>query len=460
MNTPAVNIPTSLSNYGKGFQEKLSFLILEDRIFADRMMEVLKVEYFETKYLQWFTDKIFEYKQKYKTHPAKDTMEMILKSSGPKENELLQKQIVEYYARMTKSTIEDAEFVKNESLDFCRKQKLNEAMMKAAGLLKVNSFDEIKTVIDNALKAGQPIDVGHDYIKDFEKRYVENVRFPISTGWEKIDEVTGGGLGRREYCLIMGGTGSGKTQIFVHLGAAAIKQGYNVVFYTLELTPEVIGQRFDACLTGVPIDELKEHKEDVLTKITGLKGELRIKFFPKKSVGMTGIRNHLEKLKSEGFVPDMIILDYLDLLKAAPGKKELRHELGETYDEFESLNQELNTVGISGSQVNRTGFKSDIITMGDISEAFNKNFGSYLTLGLSRSNEEKMNNTGKLSICKNRSGPDGLVFNLFMDTANVDIKVIDLYDVNSEPASMVNPEEERRRLQEKYKKFKMKNMEK
>lgn len=451
----------SLSNYGKTFQEKLGFLILEDRIFADRMMEVLKVEFLESKCLQWFVDKIFDYKNKYKAHPSKDTVETILKSSLTKENELLQKQVLDFYARMTKSSnIDDAEFIKNESLDFCRKQKLHEAMLKAAGLLKVNSFDEIKIVIDSALKAGSPIDTGHHYIKDFEKRYVDNVRFPISTGWDKIDEVTGGGLGRKEYCLILGGTGAGKTHLMVSLGASALKQGFNVVFYTLELSAEVIGQRFDACMTGIPTDELKQHKDDILQKITDIKGELRIKFFPKKSVGIAAIRNHLERLKTEGFVPDMIVLDYLDLLKPPSKKTELRHELGETYDEFESLNQELNTVGVSGSQINRTGFKSDIVSMGDIAEAFNKNFGSYLTLGLSRDSNDKLNNTGKISICKNRSGPDGLIFNIFMDAANVDIKVLDLYDPDLAQLPLADPVEEKRRMSEKYKKFKMKQGEK
>ncbi|NDB85864.1 MAG: hypothetical protein EB127_24665 [Alphaproteobacteria bacterium] len=455
-----MNNNASLANYGKSFQEKLSFLILEDRIFADRMMEVLKIEFLESKYLQWFVDKIFDYKLKFKAHPCKDTMETLIKSSIGKENELIQKQVLEYYARFSKtSEFDDAEFVKTESLDFCRKQKLHEAMLKAAGLLKVNSFDEIRTVIDSALKAGSPIDTGHDYIKDFEKRYVENVRFPISTGWNKIDDITNGGIGRKEYCLILGGTGSGKTFLMVHLGATALKQGYNVVFYTLELSPEVIGQRFDSCITGIPTDELKNNKEQVLQKISEVPGELRIKFFPKKSVGIAGIRNHIERLKMEGFVPDMIILDYLDLLKAGSQKTELRHELGETYDGFEALNQELNTVGISGSQINRTGYKSDVVSMADISEAFNKNFGSYLTIGLSRDPNDRMNNTAKLSICKNRNGPDGIVYSMFMDTANAEIKVLDVYNAEEHQETQSDPEEEKRRMREKYKKFKMKNQE-
>lgn len=446
----------NLSIYGKNFQDKLSFLILEDRVFADRMMEVLKVEFLELRYQQWFVETVFDYKKQYKTHPSKETIETIIKSSLNKD-ELLQKMVSEFYARMHSSIIEDAPFIKNTAIEFCRKQRLHEAMLKAAALLKTNSFDEIKLVIDNALKAGNEIDTGHDYIKDFEKRYIDNVRFPIPTGWDKIDEITNGGLGRGEYGFILAPTGAGKSQCLVHLGSNALKNGLNVVYYTLELRSEVIGQRFDSCVTNIPINELKEHKDEVLKKITSIKGNLRIKFFPKKSVSLNSIKIHLEKIKSEGFVPDMIILDYLDLLKSVSLKKELRHEIGETYDEFESLNQELNTVGWTASQTNAVGFGSDVVMMNHASEAFNKNFGSYLTLGLSRDNHDKTNNTGKLSVCKNRNGPDGVVYNIFMDPANVNIKVLDVYDSNVILPSMSNPEEEKRRMSLKYKKYKENN---
>ena len=83
----------SFSRYGKSFQEKMCFYILEDRGFADRMVEVLSDEYFEFKYLQLFVRKIFDHKKKYSTHPSHETMKTILKSGIDGENEALQKQI-------------------------------------------------------------------------------------------------------------------------------------------------------------------------------------------------------------------------------------------------------------------------------------------------------------------------------------------------------------------------------
>jgi replicative DNA helicase len=447
---------TTLSTFGKTFQEKLSYLILLDRTFADRMQEVLKIEFLEAKYLQWFVEKIFEYRNEYKVHPAKDTVESIILSKLPSENEIIQKQVRDYYARIVSVTIDDADFIKKESLDFCRKQKLHEAMLESTKLIKSNSFEQISTIINAALKAGAEVDSGHDFIKDFEKRYVENVRNPIPTGWSQIDEITSGGLGRGEYGFVIAPTGAGKTFFLVHLGAEALKKGLNVVFYSLELSAEVIGLRFDACLSGIPIDELRDHKEEIFKTISGIPGKLVIKRYPKKTASFQTIRLHLETLKSRGFVPDMIIVDYLEILKAVQSKKELRHEIGDSYDEFEAICQEQGCVGWTASQTNRSGVNSDLVTTDEISEAFNKCFGSYLILTLTRKTHDKQNNTGKIFVAKNRNGPDGVTFDVFMDPAIASIRVIGTHDDDSDSLSLVDEEEDKRRLREKYKKFKEK----
>ena len=175
----------SFSKYGKKFQEKLVFLILDDRVFSDRMMEVLNVEFLEYKYLQVFTDKIFYYKGKYGTHPSHETMKTIVKSGLDSENEALQKQIRDYFARVLSDVniLDSAEFIKDTSIEFCRKQKLREAMIKSSTLLQKCSFDEISVLINDALKAGADADFGYDYFKDFEKRFEIDGRESITAPW-------------------------------------------------------------------------------------------------------------------------------------------------------------------------------------------------------------------------------------------------------------------------------------
>jgi replicative DNA helicase len=444
----------SFSNYGKSFQEKLAFIILDDRSFSDRMIEVLNIEFFEYKYLQLFTRKIFEHKKKYNTHPSYETMKTILKSDLSDENEVLQKQAREYYVKCISSMdiLQDIEYVKDVALDFCRKQKLREAMIKSTSLLQKSSFDEIYQVINDALKAGSSTDYGYDFHADFEKRYEIVNRNTISTGWEKIDNIINGGAGRKELGVVIAPTGAGKSMVLVHLGATALKMGMTVVHYTLELAESVIARRYDSCLTGFPLSTLNENKDAIWKQVKDIDGKLIVKEYPTKTASTNTIRAHLTKLVQQGIKPDMIIVDYADLLRTTSARKEKREELEGIYEELRAIMQENNVVGWTASQTNRTGLESEIITMQSISEAFNKCFVADFIFSVSRTTEDRQTNGGRIYIAKNRNGPDGLVYSIFMDTSNVDIKVIEQYRKGENITPVLSDDERQKMMFDKYKK--------
>jgi replicative DNA helicase len=449
------NDKISFSKYGKTFQEKLAFLILDDRVFADRMLEVLNVEFLEFKYLQTFVGEIFEYKKKYNSQPSHDTMATIVKSGLEKENEALQKQVRDYYARVLSNVniLESCQYIKDTSIDFCRKQKLREAMLKSTSLLKKCSFDEISVLINEALKAGADADFGYDYIKDFEKRFEFSGRDTITTGWENMDKITGGGCGRGELGVVIAPTGVGKSMVLVHLGATALKAGMTVVHYTLELRDTVIANRYDSCITGIPLDELMDRKTEIRDELKNIDGTLIVKEYPTKTATTNTIRAHIEKLKQQGIIPDMIIVDYADLLRTLSTRREKREELESIYEELRAIMMENKVVGWTASQTNRTGLQAEIITMQSISEAFNKCFVADLIFSVSRTAEDKQKNGGRIYIAKNRNGQDGLVFSIFMDTANIDIKVLDRYEPSETPGPALSTEEKQKFMLEKYKKF-------
>jgi replicative DNA helicase len=449
------NKKVSFSQFGKSFQEELAFLILDDREFSDRMLEVLNVEYLEFKYLQVFIEKIFSYKKKYTAHPSYETLKTILKSDISDHNDILQKQIRDYYARSLSNIdiLANAEYVKDKALDFCRKQKLREAMIKSTSLLKNSSFDEISQVINDALKAGAESNQGYDFLADFEKRYEVINRDTITTGWDKIDDIINGGAGRKELGVVIAPTGCGKSMVLVHLGTQALKAGMNVVHYTFELAETVIAKRYDSCLTGFPLNTLADHKDAIWKQIKDFEGKLIIKEYPTKTASTNTIRAHLTKLIQSGIKPDMIIVDYADLMRTTSQRKEKREELESIYEELRAIMQEHNVVGWTASQTNRTGLESEIITMQSISEAFNKCFVADFIFSVSRTTEDKQTNGGRIYIAKNRNGPDGLVYSIFMDTSNVDIKVIDQYSRGENITPSLSHEERQNLMFNKYKKF-------
>jgi replicative DNA helicase len=440
------------SKYGKQFQESLAQMILEDRPFADQIEEVLDTQFFELSYLRIFVKKILSYRKKYGVHPSKDILSSVLRTELDNCNDALQKQVRDYFARVLIKEINDEAYIKDISLDFCKKQKLKEALMQSVDLIQNSSYDEVRKVIDNALNLGTDNDFGHEFLKDFEMRYEIKARNPVSTGWEKIDALTKSGLGSGELGVVIAPTGAGKSMVLAHLGAQAVKSGKNVVHYTLELSEAITGQRYDSCISGIPLGTLFQQKEEVLESISDIAGNLIIKEYPTKTASPNTIRTHLEKLKKRNHKVDMILVDYADLLRPVTNFKEKRNELESIYENLRAIAQEYKCPLWTASQTNRSGLNAEVVTMESISEAFNKCFVSDFICSISRTIKDKNANTGRLFVAKNRNGPDGLVFPIFMDTSNVNIKVLAKADTPVVSPAM-NPNELADALKEKYKQF-------
>jgi replicative DNA helicase len=444
------------SDFGKSFQEKFTILLLKDKKFAEQMSEVLDIAFLELVEHRWIAKNIFDYKEKYKDHPSIEAVKTIVQTELGEESSVLQEQVRDFFSRCftdnkTPQQIEDQEFVKEKSLDFCKKQKLYEAMSQSVDLLEKCSFDEISSIISEAMKLGVNNDLGYDYIEDFEERYKIRHRNPISTGWVLVDQITRGGLGTGELGVVIAPSGTGKSLVLSHLGAQAIKAGCGVVHYTLELADTYVGNRYDSCITGVGLNDIHTCKERIFEEIKNIKGRLLIKEYPTKSASTNTIKAHLDKLKKEGFPIDMVIVDYADLLRPTKAYKEKRIELESIYEELRGIAQEYEVPLYTASQTNRAALNAEIITMESISEAFNKCFVADFIFTLSRTIEDKNTNQGRIYIAKNRNGPDGIVFPVFMEPKNVKIKVL---QPSGETVQEIEKQSSETKLKKIYKSFK------
>jgi len=452
----------TFGRYGKTFQEGLVQLIYQDRPFADQITEVLDLNFLELEYLRIFTDKIVSYRERYSKHPSADAVVTILRTELDSEEVVTQQQLKEYFTRISTTELEDIEYIKEQSLDFCRKQNLKEAMLQSVDLLQSCSFDEISKVINDSLKLGSETNFGHDFLADFEERYKPKHRQPVTTGWKDIDQIIGGGLGKSELGVVVAPTGAGKSMVLVHLGSQAIIEGKTVIHYTLELQDTVIGNRYDSCITGYPLSDLMSFKTEIYDEIKDIDGSLIVKEYPTKSASVNTIRAHLNKLMKRGINPGLIIVDYADLLRPVVVRKEKRAELESIYEDLRAISTEFQCPLWTASQTNRSGLNAEVITMEQISEAFNKCFVADFIFSVSRTVEDKQNNTGKIFIAKNRNGPDGIVYDIFMDTSNVNIKIMPRTNTVSPSGGAAqiprNPvalgaKQQKELLQNKYEKF-------
>jgi len=338
------------------------------------------------------------------------------------ENEVLAKTVVENLKdsfRFLEAS--DLDFVKEESLKFCKNQKLKRAILESVDMLKAGEFDSIKTKIDEAMKAGSERSIGHEYNSSIDARYEKSVRNVIPTNWDVINDLSDGGLGKGELGVFVAPAGIGKSWALINVGAAAIRNGLKVIHYTLELNEAYVGLRYDSVFSGIAAQDLKYHLEDVKKVVGKLKGQLIVKQYSTKTASVPTLSGHIEKCRMQGLVPDLIIVDYADLLR---GKgTERRIELGNIYEDLRGLAGEQDLPIWTASQANRSSLSDDIIGAEKIAEDYSKIMTADFVVSLSRKIEDKLAGTGRWHVIKNRFGPDGITFPSKMNASNGTIEI-------------------------------------
>jgi replicative DNA helicase len=426
----------SIDEYGPSFQMKVISSLLTHKEFLQNINDVLSDEYFSNPAHKWVINQIIQYYENYHTTISMDILKVEMKKL---DNEVLKVSVREQLREAYKADIEDLEYVQGEFSTFCKNQQLKKALLNSVDLLKAGDYDSIKYMIESAMKAGQDKNIGHEYKKDTESRYREDHRSIVPTPWEPINELIQGGLGNGDLGLIFGNPGGGKSWTLVALGGHAVKMGYNVIHYTLELSEAYTGRRYDAFFTGTPVDQLEKHKAEVETLTAELPGELIIREYPMGKTTINTIESHIKKVIDLGIQPDLILIDYIDLLSTRKRNVDRKGEIDDIYTSTKGLARELNIPIWSVSQVNRAGAKDDIIEGDKAAGSYDKMMITDLSLSLSRKKEDKVNGTGRLHIMKNRYGMDGLTFQVDVNTSNGHIAVGEHYD---EEADTVAPKKQ------------------
>ena len=398
----------TLIQFGHKFQTKIISSLLGDKVFLQTICDILEPEYFDSDSNKWISQTIRDYFFEYKTSP---TLEVMKVKIDELENDILKVAVVNDLKeswRLIQST--DLKFVQEQTLEFCRNQVIKAAIMGSVDLLEVGQYDEIKQMVDAAMNAGTERDLGHDYIVGIEERLQKSTRDTVKTGWDPIDEVMDGGLGAGELGVVVAPAGIGKTWCLQSMGASAVKNGLNVVHYTLELNAQYVGLRYDTIVSGQPTGNLQYYKEEVQQKISKLKGELIIKYYPTRTASVNTLTAHLQQCEMRGIKPDLVIVDYADIMKSTQHFNEKRHQLGHIYEELRGMAGEFDIPVWTASQANRSALEEDVIDATKVAEAYSKVMIADFVVSVSRKVEDKIANTGRFHVIKNRFGFDGVTY--------------------------------------------------
>ena len=417
----------NLHKFGIDFQAKIVAGIWTDRAFLERVIDIIDIEVFENEAHKWIVNEIILGYSQYKEIPTLHQFKVRLDTIPTDDfKAVVQEQLGLIEREVKKST--DLQFVRDQYLEFCKNQKLKNAINESVDYLKTGEYDKIKATVDKAMKAGAERNLGHDYHKDVAVRYSTMARNGISTGWSVIDDLMDGGLGPGELGIIVAPSGIGKSWLLCSLGHSAMKAGKNVAHFTLELNENYVGRRYDCCFTGIYFQEIKDKQAAVEEKMKSIRGRLKIKYFPLKTVTAQSLKFHVERIQAlEGIKIDEMIVDYPDLLRPLEKEKNANSytEMGNVYEELVQVAGQLQIPVWGASQTNRSGILEDVIQANNIADSYRKIMTGDFVISASRNLQDKLNHTARFHVIKNRFGPDGITLYSKMDTNNGRIEMFD-----------------------------------
>lgn len=423
----------AFAEYDSVFQEKILHVLLYDREWATEIVDMMHPNMFEDEHTSYICQQYWNFYKDYKSFPTLSTFISHLRNNLMDDgDDALRASISTLINKLSSPPAPaDVSYIKDKITSFCKKQNFKDALIHSVELMKSENYESIYSIMKHAVSTSISGTVGHDFFEDSIARWDNIVRNPISTGIPQLDRdnILDGGLAAGELGVVVAVSGAGKSHILVSLGAEAIKQGKNVVHYSFELSELAIGRRYDAHFTDIPSNEIIARRDEVASfyednKNSGM-GQLYIKEYGTGTATVLSLKNHLEKLQLKGFVPDVVIVDYADIMRAIKKVEGERLAQKAVYEELRGLARELGVPLWTASQSNRDGASSEILTSENMAESYGKAQVSDFIMTLSRKPLEKASGTGRIFVAKNRMGIDGVLFSIKLDTACSKVTVLD-----------------------------------
>ena len=352
---------------GNTFQLQLLNQLILDKDFSHSIIDVIEPSHFENKYFKTLIQLIKEYYVKYDCTPSFETLSQIVKSEFPQE--LMLKILNDTIKQVQDSPIDGVSFVQEKALKFCKQQELQKAIVKSQKILdngEFENYEKLEELFRCAIQIGENNNKVEDVFMNLDDVLNEDFRHPIPMGIVGIDKLLKGGLAKGELGVILAPTGVGKTTILSKIANSAFNNGYNVLQLFFEDNPKVIQRKHFTMWTGIAPDDLPNHREEVLEKAREVKEEMTNKLYLKKLPSdthtMTQIKNMIRKMIADGHKIDMLLVDYIDCIVPDKNLGDEWKSEGSVMRGFEALCHELNLVGWTATQGNRSSISSEVVT--------------------------------------------------------------------------------------------------
>lgn len=400
--------------------EKFNFIDLEEDCLSafmqDRKLWVdlkdhINPFFFNNKNVSKIFKLMLFYFNKYKDFPTKKQLLTIANKKNVNDKEL-KKFIVDVYTRGELSRSE-INFMRDELSEFIKENKLEQAILNSVDLIQQKKYHEVYDIVTDAVHWNPDIKLGTDY-SNAEKRYTaltELMTNITESPWMSVNNFLGGGFYRKELYLFAASSSVGKSialdQIALHCWD---KLGLNVVMVTFEMSEERKGQRIDACKFSIPVTKVYDERKDIIYMFENdiRKNKLFIKEMPQTKTA-ADIEQYLYQLELyENMIPDIIIIDYMDIMSPRRNKQGKDYEdQGTVGVDLRDMAKDLNIPIVSATQFNREVINKPIeeIHEGNIGESWKKMKIADCIIAMGMTPEERAQGVINMKGIKNRNGP-------------------------------------------------------
>ena len=414
--------------------------LLSNEEYSRKVLHHLKDEYFSTKEEKNFIKIYTRFFSKHNQLPSKQAMLLEiekLKSSAEVYTTMVG------FVNNTEEFTESLDYLVEQTEEFCKQKAiynaLRESVLIADGQSKDKTPEAIPNILSDALAVCFDTTVGHSYIDDAAARYeyYHLTESRVKTGIGKFDLITKGGFPKKTLNVFLAPPHGGKTRDMVNVGAGALKNGFDVLYITMEMAAEEIGRRFDVNLMDVDFETLDTLPKDTFNArfkkmvTSGTSGKLIIKEYPTGAASAAHFRALLADLKTkQNFVPDMVIIDYMNICASEFYKAGSVHN---TYSIVGSIGKELRALAIeydfaliTATQTNRSGVDNSDVDMTSVSESAGTSMIADWILAIINTAELKELNQVMYRQLKNRYRGVALDERFILGVDNAKLKIYEL----------------------------------
>lgn len=415
---------------GKDFQVRLLYQILHDKRFANDIIDIMDANYFEDEFLRKIAITIKGAYEKHEAIPDVGSLEMRLMNSA--KDEIQRDFILKQLRKVKEAETNDVKWVQETALTFCKQQELKKAIKRIQGIVDrgdINEYDECAEILKKALEVGQPKDDGIDVFHDMDSVLSEDFRNPIKTGIHGLDECMDGGLSKGELGVILAPFGVGKTTMITKIANTAKNEGKNVLQIFFEDNPKVIQRKHLSCWSTYNLNDLANHVDElkaIAETKSAEKGQLKLKKFHSDGTTIPHIRQYINKQISQGFKPDIILVDYIDCIVSTKQFKDSWDAEGNVMRQFETMLSELDIAGWTAVQGNRSSIGAETVDSTMIGGSIKKGQIGHFIVSIAKTLDQKESGHANIAILKSRFGKDGIIFNdAIFDNGNMRIEIVE-----------------------------------